>query len=200
MVGYFRVSDRLPMDEIPTLDPARSARMFRKTAEDLTDFSRGLSSARLHKSGEHFETDWKKTMKAVSGEDLPPKAMKRFMSWLSEAGKSGDARRRWRRAAIIVSGILLALAALPPSRRRASFEDQLHRLRIQAEILRDRAGEQMVKRRRSWRAVRDQISQQSRELRDLARETGEGMKTDASAFRKRITEAYHQLGEILSKH
>lgn len=181
------------------VDPARSVRLFRKAAEDLEDFSRSLSNARLRKSGELFEADWKKAAKALSKEDLPPLKANDFNSWLS-AGKTTDARRRWRRAAVIVSGILLALAALPPSRRRAAFEDQLHRLRIQAEILRDRAGEQMEKRRRSWRAVRDQISRQSRELQDLARETGDGMKTDASAFRKRISAAYHQLGEILSKH
>lgn len=182
------------------MDPARSARLFRKAAEDLEDFSRSLSTARLRKSGELFEADWKKAAKTLSKEDLPPLKANSFDSWLSSAGKTTDARRRWRRAAVIVSGILLTLAALPPSRRRAAFEDQLHRLRIQAEILRDRAGEQLEKRRRSWRAVRDQINSQSRELRDLARETGEGMKTDASAFRKRISEAYHQLGEILSKH
>ena len=188
------------MEEKLMPDPARSARMFRKAAEDLEDFTRGLTTARLQKSGDQFEADWKKAAKSLSQENIPPSAVKRFTSWLSEASRSTDARRKWRRAALIVSGLLLALAALPPSRKTAAFEDQLHRLRIQAEILRARAGERLERRRKAWQAVRDKLSKQSRELRELARDTGEGMKTDASSFRQRISEAYHQLGEILSKH
>lgn len=183
-----------------TLDPAHSASMFKKAAADLEEFSRGLSSSRLKKSGELFEADWRMAAKTVSKEDLPPLNAKRFSSWLSEAAKTTDAQRKWRRAAVIVSGVLLALAALPPSRRRAAFEDQLHRLRIQAEILRDRTDEKLEKRRKAWRALRDKINQQSREIGELAKATKDGLKTDASVFRKRISDAYQKLGDILNKH
>lgn len=154
----------------------------------------------MREMGEAFEQEWKKAAEAIGLEDLPEKTANRFKSWLAEASKGSDPARKWRRAALICSAVLLALAALPASGKRATIEDQIHRLRIQAEIMRARANQQVKKKKDEWNEVRDKVMERGQELKNLAIETGEGMKTDVMSFRKRLAEAYHHLGELLSKH